>query len=409
VRSGRDVERPGRLGGRSPIGRRARASDAPLARVACQEQVLAHRHVEHEPLRLAVCWDEAESRRHRVGRAAQTGRPAGHLDCACRVRLEAEERAEHIAAARADETREPDDLAGPDIEADPTHPARDGEIAHAQDRAFERVGPPLLERERVELAAEHERDQPPLVELLDRSASDERPVPEDGETVAQREDLPQPVRDEHRGDAAALQRPDGGEERLDLVVRERARRLVEDEHAGVGRESAGDLDHLLQVRSQPADGRVEVDRAAERVEQRARSAPRVAPVDAEPRPGLSRAEEDVLDHRQVVHQRAFLRHRRDAGGECLRCVAEAGLVPVEDDPTPIRGDLCGDDLQQRGLARPVLAAEPVHLAGEQRHARAAERPRAAVVLVQILGHEHGCGSQGRRFHASALETLAPVR
>ena len=137
------------------------------------------------------------------------------------------------------------------------------------------------------------------------------------------------------------------------------------------------------------------------VEQPPRSPLRLAPVDAAPGARLARAEEDVLRHREVVDERALLRHGRDPGGEGARGVAEAGLAAVERDAALVGGHLRGDDLQQRRLARAILAAEPVHLAREEGEARAAQGARAAVALVQALGDEHGGGSRGGSVHASA--------
>ena len=82
-------------------------------------------------------------------------------------------------------------------------------------------------------------------------------------SVGEREDLVQPVRDEHRRHAALLQRPHRVEERLDLVVGERARRLVEDEHARVRGQRPRDLDQLLEVGPQPPRRGAEVDATVE--------------------------------------------------------------------------------------------------------------------------------------------------
>ena len=89
---------------------------------------------------------------------------------------------------------------------------------------------------------------------------------------------PEPVRDEDDRDALGAQAPDEPEERLDLVLGERARRLVEDQDARVDRERPRDLDHLLLVGPQAAHRhrRVEIEIEARERLLRARGASRAS-------------------------------------------------------------------------------------------------------------------------------------
>ena len=56
--------------------------------------------------------------------------------------------------------------------------------------------------------------------------------------------LVEPMGDVDDRDAALAEPLDEGEQPLDLLVRQRGRRLVEDQAASVAEQRAGDLDHL---------------------------------------------------------------------------------------------------------------------------------------------------------------------
>ncbi len=95
-----------------------------------------------------------------------------------------------------------------------------------------------------------------------------RPSRKHRRPVAELEDLVQPVADEEDRDAAVAQAADDREQALDLVGRERRRRLVEDQDARVDRERLGDLDELLVGHRQAADRRADVEPDVELLEQR---------------------------------------------------------------------------------------------------------------------------------------------
>ena len=101
----------------APSSRRgARIAETPETGAARHEQVLAHRHVEHEALRLPVGGHQAEARRIAcAGRGARLA-PVD-LDRAARG-SSPKTRLQELAAPGADEPGEPDDLAGTDVELD---------------------------------------------------------------------------------------------------------------------------------------------------------------------------------------------------------------------------------------------------------------------------------------------------
>ena len=140
---------------------------------------------------------------------------------------------------------------------------------------------------------------------------------------AEREELAEPVRDEDDRDALGAQAPDEPEERLDLILGQRARRLVEDQHAGIDRERPRDLDHLLLVGPEPAHRHRRVEIEIEAAERLLRAAAGRAPVDEPGAPHHAVPEEDVLGDREIGRERRLLRDRRDALPERVRRIAEA--------------------------------------------------------------------------------------
>ncbi len=169
-------------------------------------------------------------------------------------------------------------------------------------------------------------------------------VAEHRDAVGELEHLVDPVRDEDR----RRRRRRGSvrtrrEERLHLVVGERAGRLVEDQHARVDRERARDLDHLLQVGPQPADGQRRVERRAEPLERGARRLASSRQSISRPRSRHPVPEEDVLGDREVGRERRLLGHGRDAAGAARRSGSRKRRRPAVERIGRRRRDLAGED------------------------------------------------------------------
>ena len=117
-------------------GRAARRREPGDARGRRHHEVLAHAHLQHEPLR--ACG--RRGRRRRPSRIACCGRAVGDRarrrprSCPC-ARAQAEERLEQLAPARADEAGEADDLARRDVEVDASSTPGERQRADAQHRA----------------------------------------------------------------------------------------------------------------------------------------------------------------------------------------------------------------------------------------------------------------------------------
>ena len=193
-------------------------------------------------------------------------RSAVDLDVARVGAVDAEDRAGDLAAARADEARQRDDLARPDLEADVGEDALAGEPVDGQHRAAD-LGL-LLREQRRELAADHAANDLARRQLRRPRVVHDLAVAHDRDRVAEGEDLLEAVRDEQHRGAAVAQRPHDAEEPLDLGPGQRRGRLVHDEHARVEAERLGDLDDLLVGDRQAAHRALGVEPDAEAVEQR---------------------------------------------------------------------------------------------------------------------------------------------
>ena len=89
--------------------------------------------------------------------------------------------------------------------------------------------------------------------------------------------------------------------------------------------------------------------------------------------GRLAAHEDVLGHRQIGEERRLLVDDRDARGLRLRGAGEVDRLAVEQEVARIAAVEAGDDLDERRLARAVLADQGVDRAAVEREAARAQR------------------------------------
>src|SRR5690606_20947622 len=86
-----------------------------------------------------------------------------------------------------------------------------------------------------------------------------------------------------------------------------------------------------------------------------------AEVDGDPGPARLAAEDDVLQHGEVVGQHEVLVNHADAGGDGVRGGVEGDGRPIDPDLTLVRPLHAVQDLHEGGLARAVLADDGVNL------------------------------------------------
>ena len=155
--------------------------------------------------------------------------------------------------------------------------------------------------------------------------------------------------------------------------------LVHDDELGLHRQSAGDLDHLLLGHRQGGDGPCGIEVETDLAGDGAGRPPHGRGVDKAQAGGLA-ADEDVLRDRQRGDEVELLVDGDDA--QRLGVVRACGrdLAPVEGDRASIRRLGAGQDLQERGLAGPVLAQERHHLARADLEGHVGQRLHAGKAL-----------------------------
>ena len=173
--------------------------------------------------------------------------------------------------------------------------------------------------------------------------------------VGDREHLAELVGDEDDGQALGLEFAEVVEERVDLLRHEDRGGLVEDEGAGAAVEDLEDLHALAVGHAEFLDEGVGAYAEAVRVRDL---------LDLGAGPGadavqLLAAEDDVLQHREVVGEHEVLVHHADAARDGVRRAAEDDLRAVDGDGPLVRLLHPVEDLHQGRLAGAVLTAEGV--------------------------------------------------
>ncbi|MDQ0615109.1 hypothetical protein QF046_002750 [Microbacterium sp. W4I4] len=227
--------------------------------------------------------------------------------------------------------------------------------------------------QRVEVLADHLGDEGVPVEVAGEVLALVPSVAQHREAVADRVDLVEEVRDEEDGDALIAQRAHHGEQALDLCGVQAGGRLVEDEHLRLDGHRAADRDELLQGDGEGGEGLVGVEaleaEPGERVGGGAVGGP---PVDAEEASDLV-SEHHVLTDGEIRGEVDLLVDRRDAGLLRIARAREAAFPADDRDRSGVDPVYPGERLDERRLARAVLAHQRVDLAREQSEVDVVER------------------------------------
>ena len=195
------------------------------------------------------------------------------------------------------------------------------------------------------------------------------------------------------------------EEALDVRFGERGRGLVHDEDPGVDGERLGDLDALAVAHVQRAHLAVHVQVVDVQRGQDSRArvvhGPPVDDAEALAAPARGVAHEDVLGDGELGVEAELLVHRGDAGGLGLVRAVEADLLAVDADRAAVRLVDARDDLDERGLAGPVLADEGMDLTGGDREVDVLQRADTREGLGDAFQREQLC-------HALPVVLLWPL-
>src|SRR5699024_3320729 len=233
----------------------------------------------------------------------------------------------------------------------------------------------------------------------------EAAVLQDGDPVAQVEDLFQPVGDVEHGNAALLQPPDQGVEQLDLVVRQCRSGLVHGDDAGIEAHRLDDLDHLLLGHGQAADLAVRGDAFDAQVrEQGGCVAGHPGLIHQAPAAWFA-TEVDVLRHGALGQQVELLEDRGHPGSLGLQRVGEADLPSLEGDRPAVGLVHAGQDLHHGGLAGPVLSHQCMHLPRMYHQVDPVQDLNSAEGLGDPLHLQDGPG-RGRTHHATSTGVAA---
>ena len=191
--------------------------------------------------------------------------------------------------------------------------------------------------------------------------------------------------------AAILQLLNDAEEMVDLLLGQRGGGLVHDDDLRVVRERLGDLDHLHLRNRQIGHllARIHVD--AQLVEDRLRVAVHLRMIDEGPLLGIA-PQPEVVHHRHLRHQVQLLVHHGNAVLQRFLRGAERDRTATEQDLACIGMVDAEQALEQRGLARAVLAHQGVHGMGSDLQLRIVQRLDAGKALVDAahLQQELAC-------------------
>ncbi|CAM2160699.1 hypothetical protein PT2222_80283 [Paraburkholderia tropica] len=337
-------------------------------------QVVGHRGDRHDAFLLAILGTQRHARPHRVARTREIHALAVEFDVTRARALGAVEQLHQFGTSRADEPEEADDLAAPRLE-------RHG---FGEPRTHQ---PFRLDQHRTGLACaiavdvldrapHHRRDQPIAVEVGDRIESlDALAVAEHRHAVAQLVDFVHAVRDVDDRAAVRAQRVDDAKEVFGFARRERTRRFVEGDHARVAHQRLADLDHLALADREILHRRARIDALAEPLQFRHRALDERLLVEHAEAVGQL-PEHQVVGHGQLGHEMQFLIDDRDARVERGARGREALLHAAQAQRARLRLVHAREHLEQRGLARAVLAHQAVHLARAHVERHAVERLHA---------------------------------
>ena len=329
-----------------------------------QEGQLHQGHIEKDgqlqgqALLLPVLGAEADARVDGRGRIAALEPLAVQGHGAGLVLVHAEDRSHDLAAARAHQSEEAQDLAGMDLEGHvPELLAR--QVLHVQDHvALAPAG--LFGILLVQRPADHVGDQLLLGDVVLVPGDDVLAVPDDRDPVGEVHDLVEMVGDVHHGDVLLRELVDHPEQGVRLRLGEGRGGLVHDDEPGIPGQGPSDLQHLLLAHGQVAGNGLGGDVHAELLQDLRRAPVQLLVVHQAALHGQI-ADEQVFGHIKLGRDGQLLIDAGDAQLDGLLGILDMDLLPV-DVVFPFRSLMgAGHNLDQGGFTRPVFAAEGVDL------------------------------------------------
>ena len=186
-------------------------------------------------------------------------------------------------------------------------------------------------------------------------------VTQHGHGVTDPHDVAEIVGDVDDRHPLALEGGDHLEQFVDLIVGERGCRLVKHQDAGILGQGLGYLDELLLTNAQPPHLAVRIQIDTQHGEQGG-GTPDPVPVGNDRATLTATSQEDVVGHRQGRHQAEILIHHGDPLGLRLFGSGEAAGLAKQQHLATVPTMKAVEQLDQGGLARPVLTDDGMHLA-----------------------------------------------
>ena len=170
------------------------------------------------------------------------------------------------------------------------------DVAHGQSRAVWLGARFALGKEPIDRPTDHQRHQTLNREVGPRTLADHSPVAQHDDVVAKTQNIAEDVADVDNRDALRAQPTDNLEQTLRLARRQRRRRFVKDDKAGLSGQRFGDLDKLTFALRKPHDRRGGRDLQVDEIERLLRLLSEGASVDEweAVHPSWEMIEKDVL-------------------------------------------------------------------------------------------------------------------
>ena len=241
---------------------------------------------------------------------------------------------------------------------------------------------------RFQFAPEHHRDEFDSFQALERARADQPAVTQHRHTVADAVDLVEEVGDEDDAETPRLEIGEDREETIDLCRIQARRRLVENQNLAGNIDGPGDRDDLANRDGIGRQKRRNVDRQAVALKDLARAPVDGAAVDEAEALGLA-TEKQIFRNGEVRQEIDLLIDRADAERLGMHDVAGIDRRAIEAHLPAIPAIGTGQNLDEGGFPRPVLAEQSVDLAGTEIEIDLVQRGHAMKVFRQPSRFEKG--------------------
>ena len=198
---------------------------------------------------------------------------------------------------------------------------------------------------------------------------DDAAAAQDRHPIGAADDFTDPVRDQADADASGRQIAHTPYETLHLTRPEHGRRLIQQQEAGILRQSDQQLAHLTFNKREPASWNVQRHGNAGALRSGCELVARSAQIGAH----ALLSENIVLDQSERADQRQSLRQEADTGGNGILAPSKRRLLPVDANFAAVGLVDAGEDLRQRRFAGAVLADDRVDFARTKLEVRVGKR------------------------------------